>query len=130
MIGLYVTAKALRHSDCNQESIDVTFKVLTELGEDLPRPNGDSSLSDDMQAMNDLLRNTRDDDILNMQQTNEKRIIMLQKLYANLAHVLHFYKPTLMGSVSLRMCQLSMKTGLSAKSPLGMNTMIILFSET
>jgi hypothetical protein len=53
-----------------------------------------------------------------MQQTNNKKIITLQKIYSNLADLLHFIKPSLICAVSIRMIELTLSGGLSPCSPL------------
>jgi hypothetical protein len=117
--GLYAGAKALRQASLFQEAMDSTFDTLLHAGEELPRSVGDAKLSSDMQVTNDVLQKTADDDyVLNMQQTNNKKIITLQKLYSNLADLLHFTKPSLICAVSLRMVELTLSEGLTPNSPL------------
>ena len=79
---------------------------------------GDVKLTNAIQRMNDILQKTADDYVLNMQQTNNKKIITLQKLYSNLADLLHFIKPSLICAVSLRMVELTLSEGLTPNSPL------------
>ena len=116
--GLYVGAKALRQEYLLQEVMDSTFDTLLQAGEELPRSVGDAKLSSDVQATNDALQKTSDDYVLNMQQTNNKKIITLQKLYSNLGSVLNFIKPSLICDVNLRMVQLTLSEGLTPNSPL------------
>ena len=118
MAGLYSAAKALMHAELLQESMESTIGILEQLGEELPRESGDDQLNIDMQLMNDILQKTPDDLILIMEATKKKKIVTLMKLYANLSDVLHFTKPSLISSVSLRMVDLTMKTGLNSISPL------------
>ena len=79
---------------------------------------GDNALISDIDRMNSILQSTSDDMICNMLENHDKKMTTLISLYAHLAHVLRFIKPCQVGSVSLRMVELTMKTGLSAKSPL------------
>ena len=79
---------------------------------------GDVKLTNAIQRMNDILQKTSDDYVLNMPQTNNKKIITLQKLYSNLADLLHFIKPSLICAVSLRMVELTLSEGLTPSSPL------------
>jgi len=116
--GLCVGAKGLRQAYLLQESMDSTFDTLLHAGEELPRSVGDAKLSSDMQVTNDSLQKTSDDCVLNLQQTNNKKIITLQKLYSNLADLLHFIKPSLICAVSLRMVELTLSGGLTPYSPL------------
>ena len=79
---------------------------------------GDAKLISDMQVTNDSLQKISDDYVLTLQQTNNKKIITLQKLYSNLADLLHFIKPSLICAVSLRMVELTLLEGLTPSSPL------------
>jgi hypothetical protein len=79
---------------------------------------GDDTLRTDIDKMNYILQSTSDDMIYSMQGNNDKKMATLVNLYANLAHVVHYFQPWLVGSVSLRMVAVTIKTGLSSKSPL------------
>ena len=79
---------------------------------------GDVKLTNAIQRMNDILQKTSDDYVLNMPQTNNKKIITLQKIYSNLADLLHSIKPSLICAVSLRMVELTLSEGLAPNSPL------------
>ena len=116
--GLYVGAKGLRQANLLQEAMDSTFDTLLQAGEELPRSVGDAKLSSDMQVTNDSLQQISDEYVLTLQQTNNKKIITLQKLYSNLADLLHFIKPSLICAVSLRMVELTLSEGLTPNSPL------------
>ena len=116
--GLCVGAKALRQAYLLQEAMDLTFDTLLQAGEELPRAMGDVKLTNAIQRMNDILQKTADDHVLNMQQTNNKKIITLQKIYSNLGDVLIFIKPSLICAVSLRMVELTISEGLTPNSPL------------
>ena len=98
--------------------MDSTFDTLLQAGEELPQSVGDAKLSSDMQVTTEALRKLSDDDVLNMQQTNNKKIITLQKLYSNLGDVLVFIKPSFICAVSLRMVELTLSEGLAPSSPL------------
>ena len=98
--------------------MESTFDILLQTGEELPRSVGDAKLSSDMQVTNYSLQKTADDYVLNLQQTNNKKVITLQKLYSNLADLLHFIKPSLICAVSLRMVELTLSEGLTPNSPL------------
>ena len=98
--------------------MESTFDTLLQAGEELPRSEGDAKLSSDMQATSDALKKISDDDVLNMQQTSDKIIITLQKIYSNLADLLHFIKPSQICAVSLRMVELTLSKGLTPNSPL------------
>ena len=101
-----------------QASVASSLETLSKLGEEPPREISDTTLHADMQTMNEILRNTPDESILNMQNNHTKKTISMMKLIANLGHVFHSVKPSLLGAVSLRMVELSMKDGLVSSSPL------------
>ena len=98
--------------------MDSTFDTLLQAGEELPRAMGDVKSTNAIQRMNDILQKTSDDYVLTLPQTNNKKIITLQKIYSNLADLLHFIKPSLICAVSLRMVELTLSEGLTPSSPL------------
>ena len=96
-----------------------SFDTLSKLGEEPLREISNATLKTDMLAMNKILRSMPDDSILNMQAQNKnKKLIATFNLYANLAHVLHAVKPSLLCAVSLRMIQITIQNGLGPSSPL------------
>ena len=100
-----------------KEAVDFTFKVLLQLGEEMPCAMGDGKLMNDIQAMNETLRGIPDDDLLRLKESRDRKIGTLLKLYVNLVHCLHLSRPRLVGSVSLRMVALTLKNGLTPLSP-------------
>lgn len=110
--------KSLRHAGQLKDMIESTFKILIQLGEQLPRPMGETRLMNDIQAMNDTLLATTDADILNMREITDRKMFILLKLYAILVNALHLAKPSLVGAVALQMVALTMNFGLTAISPL------------
>ena len=92
--------------------------ILDILDEKLLRDIGDSTLSIDIAAMNRKLRTLTDDYICNMQDNQTKRVVSILKLYAEMAHVLHYVSPSLIGAVALRMVELTMSKGISPIAPL------------
>ena len=94
-----------------------SLDTLAKLGEPPLRKISDNTLQADMMKMNEILRNTPDESILNLHENKAKKIIITMKLYLNLGHVLHFVKPSLIGAASLRMVQLTMNYGLVPSSP-------------
>ena len=72
----------------------------------------------DIDAMNKVLHDRSDDSLLNIQESKDKKLVALHQLYSDLVHVLYFVKPDLIGSVSLRMIELTMTKGLTPTSPL------------
>ena len=111
-------AKALGVAYQHEESVESSRAILLQFNEDLPRSLGDDKLRTDIDRMNLILKSTSDEMICNMHTNNDKKMTTLINLYANLAHVVHYFKPWLVGSVSLRMVAVTIKSGLSAKSPL------------
>jgi len=116
--GLSIAAKALQNADLLKESMESIFKMLIKLGEDPPRALDDSTLKADMEAMNKVLQERSDESLLNMQQANDKKLVTLHRLYADLAYVLHFTRPGLVGSVACRMVEITMKNGITPTAPL------------
>jgi hypothetical protein len=94
------------------------FKILAKLDEKPLRDIEDNTLSTDIDVMNRKLQTLSDEYFCNMQDNQTKRVVSILKLYANLAHLLHFVKPFLVGSVSLRMVELTMSKGISPTAPL------------
>ena len=92
--------------------MESSLDILAKLGEPLLREISDRTLQADMMSMNEILRNTPDDYILNLHENEAKKISITMKIYLNLGHVLHLVKPSLIGSVSLRMVELTMNHGL------------------
>jgi len=111
-------AKALQNASLFKESLEMILDILTKLGENPPRSMNDSTLKDDINAMNKVLRERSDDSILNMPQTNNKKIVILHRLYSDLVHVLHFTKPGLFSSVYHRMMEISLKNGITPTAPI------------
>ena len=102
-----------------KESMLSSFDTLFKLGEQPPR-DMDTTLYTDMMNMNTMLRGMSDDSILNMQEIKEKKIEILLAIQANLAHVMYFVMPSLIGALSLRMVELTMNNGLVSLSPLAL----------
>ena len=100
-----------------KETIDFTFKVLLQLGEEMPCAMGDGKLMNDIEAMNDALRGISDDSLLHLKESSDRKMSTLIKLYANLANCLHLSRPLLVGAVSLRMVALTLKNGLTPVAP-------------
>lgn len=102
----------------HQQSIEASFGILAEFGEDLPCAAGDDKLSTDINQMIHVLQSTSDDLIFGMHECRDKNMVTLVNVYIGLAHVLHYQQPWQVGSVSLRLVEITLKTGLSEKSPL------------
>ena len=115
--GLCTSVQALAAALYFDKSIESSFGILLQFGEDVPRAMGDTDLLIDIDQMTNILQSTSNDSIYNMKQNNDKKMTALLNLYVFLAHALHYYKPWLVGSVSLRMVEQTMKTGLSPISP-------------
>ena len=113
-----VAAKCLHHVGLLKESMESSLKTLHKLGEQPLRDIGDDTLHTDMNTMNEILRNTPDDYILNLHENKAKKITITLKIYSNLCHVVHLINPSLVGAVSLRMVELTMNNGLDSSSPL------------
>ena len=106
------------HAELLKESLTSSLDTLAKIGEPPLREISDRTLQADMMSMNEILRNTPDDYILNLNENKEKKISITMKIYLNLGHVVHFVKMSLIGAVSLRMVELTMNHGLVPSSPL------------
>lgn len=111
--GLHLAARALSLANRVDDSIEASYAILIQFGETLPCAIEDEKLRIQIDQM-DLPGDT----ICNLQENNEKRMTTLLSLYSHLAHIAHYHQPRLVGSLSLRMVEITMKTGLSAMSPL------------
>ena len=118
ILGRIVTARSLHQGELLQASVASSLETLSKLGEQPPREITDTTLHTDMQTMNEILRNTPDELILNMQKNDAKKIVSIMSLAKILCDVLPFAKPSLIGAVSLRMVELTMTNGLVPSSPL------------
>jgi hypothetical protein len=101
------------------ESIEASLAILVQFGEVFPGAMGDEKLRNDIDQMNCFLQSQSDDVIYNMQENTNKKMTTLANLYAYLAHTTHYRRPWLVCSLSLRMIELALKTGLSPMSPVG-----------
>ena len=117
LLGLCISVQALAAALDVDKSIEASFGILLQFGEDIPCDMGNTKLGIDIDHMIYILQSTPNDSIYNMQENKDKKVVALINLYVYLAQALHFYKPWLVGSVSLRMFELTMKTGLSSMSP-------------
>ena len=98
--------------------MESSLKTLYKLGEQPLREISDDTLHTDMMKMNEIMRNTPDDYILNLHENKAKKITNTLKIYLNLCHMVHLINPSLLGAVSLRMVELTMNNGLVSSSPL------------
>lgn len=118
LIGLCTSVQALAASFRQEESIETSCRILLQFGEVIPRTMGDANLTIDIHQMAFILRSTSDASIYNMQENKDKKTTALINLYIHLAELLHYHRPWLVGSVSHRMVELTMQTGLTPMSPL------------
>jgi hypothetical protein len=116
--GLITAAQALGVAYRQEESIKASFAILAQFGENILSNAGNGKMTNSIDQMNDILRLASNDTICNMRENNDKKMTALINLYETLAHVLQYFMPSLLRPVSIRMVELTMKTGLSAKSPL------------
>ena len=100
-----------------EQSVESSLDTLSKIGEQPLREISDNTLQADMMKMNEILRNTSDDYILNLHENKEKKNIITLKIYSNLGHMLHLAKPSLVGALTLRMVELTITNGLVPSSP-------------
>ena len=113
-----VAARSLHHVGLLKNSMESSLKTLAKLGEQPLREISDDTLQADMMTMNEMMRSTPDDYILNLHENKAKKIVITMKIWSDLCLVLHLAKPSLIGDVSLRMVDLTMNNGLVSSSPL------------
>lgn len=118
MAGMYTVTFSLSHAS-TAESLKSIHGILNELGEPPPRPLGDTSLTADIVEMNTILESTEDETILCIEKTNLKKINTLMNILNLSAHLLHQTQPSLVGSTSLRMVELTLNFGVSPTAPMG-----------
>ena len=115
--GLCTAARAIGLACRLDDSIEASLAIVEQLGELLPLAMRDVKLKSKIDQMNHILKSTPDETICNMQENSDKRIASIFVLFAYLAHVTYYRRPWLVGSLSLRMVDLTMKTGLYPMSP-------------
>ena len=101
-----------------EEALETSFGTLKMLGESLPRQMGDATLDADIDKMNETLQNTDDLSLLNLKESNERKYVILMRIYGLLGHHFHFSKTSLFWSTSLRMVQLSLMNGYCMMTPI------------
>ena len=101
-----------------EQSIKSSLDTLAKLGEQPLRDMSDDTLIADTVSMNEILRNMPDESILNLHENKAKKNTITLEIYSNLCHVFHLAKPSLIGSASLRMIELTMNHGLASSSPI------------
>jgi len=101
-----------------KEAMESSLGILLECNEVMPRTMEDKRLRSDIDHMNYILQQMSDDSICNMKENYDKKTNTIVNLYAHLSHFMQFFKPWLLGSMSLRVVEITMNTGRCAKSPL------------
>lgn len=116
--GMYASAKVLTIADIKDESVEAMFKILEQLGEEPLQPMGNPQLTMAIQTMNNTIKQTTDDTFLSIEETEERNVLTLIRVYGFLMHLLHYRKQHFMASASLRLLELTLKHGLTPKSPI------------
>ena len=81
ILGRFVIARSLIQENRLIDAVESSLDTLSKLGEQPLRDLGDASLYSDILAMNATLRNISDDEILNMQEVNAKKVLTTMKIY-------------------------------------------------
>jgi len=119
--GMQAVTKILVNDWFNRDAVESSFKILTMLGERLPRRLGDAKLDAAMDATNDALDNTTNQTILGMEENPEKkRFVTLMKLYALLGDCFQSFEPSLFGATCHRMIELTLENGLCDVTPIAL----------
>lgn len=117
MPGMHALTKSLSNEGLQKEAIESSYKILTMLGERLPRHIGDVSLQISLEKMNSNLRSTTDGQILSMDMNQNQNMATLMKIYHVLGHCFHFCDQSLICATSLRMVEITLDNGLFPTSP-------------
>jgi len=80
ILGRFVIARSLIQENRLIDAVESSLDTLSKLGEQPLRDLGDASLYSDILAMNATLRNISDDEILNMQEVNAKKVLTTMKI--------------------------------------------------
>jgi len=115
---LYSTTQVLRNSEKLVDCGDSAMDLLSRVGEESLRPLGDPKLNIEIQDMNSVLLNMSDETILNMEKTTSDKNRIILKLYAMCLSAFQYINPSLKAAVSVRLVSHTLKTGLSAMSPI------------
>jgi len=115
---LFMVAKALRQATLYRESLKSMFEILRYSGEEELRPLESNIVRSKLHGMNTLFQNRTDQDVLDMNITNNKKIITLLKVYELMGPLFHYTMPELLAAASLRMVELTMENGLSPMAPM------------
>ena len=117
MPGMHALTKSPTNEGLQKEAIESSYKILTMLGERLPRHIGDVSLQISLEKMNSNLRSTTDGQILSMDMNQNQNMATLMKIYHVLGHCFHFCDQSLICATSLRMVEITLDNGLFPTSP-------------
>jgi predicted ATPase len=99
------------------EAKRLSYEILQQLDEELPRVATDPGLDEDWQVMGKNIAVVSDEAILGFEQNHSSMAIFLMSLYNELLVVFHLSEPALLRSVVLRMVQITLLDGLCDYSP-------------
>ena len=117
--AMFCVMKCLRTARKIQESQQLSYSILQQLGERLPRERGDSDLLAEIDSMRTKILNMPDYSIFNMRESIRKeKDMLLLGLYSNLIVVMNDQNPKKMDDICLRMMEITVVNGLCARSPL------------
>ena len=96
----------------------VGFTILEKLGERLPRLLHDIGFTADLQEIKRTIETMSDESILNMKETNRKKLdLLLMNLYHDLAYLFNVVDSKRIPDTALRMLQITLSNGLCLMSP-------------
>lgn len=129
--ALFCVMKCLRTAGKIQESQQLSYSILTQLGERLPRERGDSNLSAEVRSMRTKILNMSDQSIFDMKEsTRKEKDMLLLGLYSNLIVVMNDQDPKRMDDICLRMMEITLAHGLCALSPLSVALFALVLVST
>ncbi|EJK67626.1 hypothetical protein THAOC_11316 [Thalassiosira oceanica] len=129
--ALFCVMKCLRTASKIQESQQLSYSILQQLGESLPRERGDSDLLAEIDSMRTKVLNMPDESIINMKEsTRKEKDMLLLGLYSNLIVVMNDQNPKRMDDICLRMMEITVVNGLCALSPLSVALFALVLVST
>jgi len=115
---LFCLVKSLATCGQLEDSKNIAFVILEQLGEVVPREKGDPGFTMDFKSMVTALKGLSDDAILSMRATHQsERDDLSLSVYLILAYIYTEISPKHIPDVALQMLRITLNNGLSAVSP-------------
>jgi len=105
-----------------KKALNTGLEILEQLGEKFPKKSSMLTVFPDLIKTYLLLRNKELEDILNLPETKDPIKRASLRILANIAPSSYWGDPTIFPHIIFRMCQISLKDGVSAPSAFGFAT--------